>query len=208
MARHMDSHGETCIHWAARRGWGSLIVAILRAAEKYKKGSTRGLLNIRNNKGHSAIDIGANETVKELIRREMSRLGEKEAERGVTRARLKRGLMKAKMVGVGGGGEMAAMKRGMEGAGKGKVVVVVVAVVSEGRERASTRRSISTNTNIKTGTWTVWKSCRAEYSKSRRESSSRKRQMQSGCAESTRRRKEAPILLITILGTAGCLMSY
>ena len=39
-----DFSGDTALHWAARRGWGTLLLAVLRKSESVAPGSTRGVI--------------------------------------------------------------------------------------------------------------------------------------------------------------------
>jgi hypothetical protein len=95
-----DSFGDTPIHWASRRAHGSLIAQMLAKSEEFQgSGSTRGLLTMTNNKLHIPIDVATNETVRELIRREMRRLGASKAKHKKTVNKIRGGLLRARMVG-------------------------------------------------------------------------------------------------------------
>ena len=95
-----DSFGDTAIHWASRRGHGSLIVSMLAASEEYQGGgSTRNLLTKANNKLHIPLDVCASETVRALIQKQMQRLGERNVKHKKTVNKLRGGILRAKMVG-------------------------------------------------------------------------------------------------------------
>ncbi|GBG34281.1 Ankyrin repeat domain-containing protein 1 [Hondaea fermentalgiana] len=91
-----DMHGDSIFHWCARRGRGSMIRHLLRAAEKVKPGSTRDVLELRNNRGRSAIDVAANETVTALISQEKENA---EKLKSLANMKLRKGLAKARVVG-------------------------------------------------------------------------------------------------------------
>ena len=95
-----DSHGDTAFHWAARRGHGTLIAVMLAKSEEFQgASSTRGVLEMDNNKLHIPLDVASNETVAGIIRREMARLAERDKAHKKTIGRIRGGLMRAKMVG-------------------------------------------------------------------------------------------------------------
>ncbi len=95
-----DSFGDTPVHWASRRAHGSLIAQMLAKSEEFQGSrSTRGLLTMTNNKLHIPIDVATNETVRELIRREMKRLGASKAKHKKTVNKIRGGLLRARMVG-------------------------------------------------------------------------------------------------------------
>ncbi len=114
--RHQDAHGDTALHWAARRGWGTIMVAVLRAGEKAKANSTKDLISVTNFKGQTPFDVARGETVKELIVRELKFAAETAAGRMKTVSRVKRGLLKAKMMGAQVGGEINQLKAQVRGA--------------------------------------------------------------------------------------------
>lgn len=117
----LDSHGDSAVHWAARRGWGTLIPAMLHASEEYQGGgSVRGVLDVPNAKELTPIDIAANETVRELIRREMTRLGEKAHTHKKHIKKMKNGLLKAKTLSTVKDQDSMEAKRYGKKKGKGK----------------------------------------------------------------------------------------
>jgi|EP00945_MAST-04E_sp_MAST-4E-sp1_P008782 hypothetical protein len=97
--RHKDAQGDTAIHWASRRGWGTLLRSLVRTSEKVNPGSSRHLLHMKNNKDHTPLDLAANETVKGMIKTEMSILGEISKERKGLLGRMKKGFAHAKIIG-------------------------------------------------------------------------------------------------------------
>ena len=86
--RAQDIQGDTPIHWASRRGWGTLLCMLVKWSEKFKPGSSRGILKIKNNKGKVALEVAKNETVVQLVNREQARLAVAEGERSKLVGRL------------------------------------------------------------------------------------------------------------------------
>ena len=97
--RHQDAQGDTAIHWASRRGWGTLLRSLVRTSEDENKGSSSHLLSAKNNKLHTPIDVATNETVRMIIRAEMTLLGELHKERKHVLGKLKKGFAHAKILG-------------------------------------------------------------------------------------------------------------
>ena len=100
-----DSHGDTCMHWGARRGWGSMLRNVLKHAERVKPGSTKGLLLVRNAKNKTCKDVAKNETVAQLIQQQMNQYGERDKKHAGLMARMRKGLGKAKVLGMNIGGD-------------------------------------------------------------------------------------------------------
>jgi predicted lactoylglutathione lyase len=95
-----DSTGDNPFHWAARRGHGTLITAMLHRSEEFQgSSSTRGCLSSENNKLLTPLDVATNETIQKLIKKELKRHGEKNHARKKSVARIRGGLLRAKMVG-------------------------------------------------------------------------------------------------------------
>ena len=95
-----DSHGDNAFHWAARRGHGSLITTMLRRSEEFQGShSTQHVLALENNKLMTPLDVATNETVQQLIKKELKKHGEKENSRKKGKNRMKAGMLRAKMVG-------------------------------------------------------------------------------------------------------------
>ena len=106
-----DEQENTCVHWCARKGWGSMIKGVLKIAEKVKPGSTNGILTARNVKQYTPSDVAPNVTVQNLISREIKRYGAVEEKRQKTRNKMKKGLLKAKFMGADiGQKKLAAIK--------------------------------------------------------------------------------------------------
>lgn len=95
-----DYHGDTALHWAARRGWGTLLIALLRKAERVAPGSTRDVILIKNHKKKTAREVAANATIQELIAQEMQLVAKKEKKRTITVSRVRKGLLKARIMGA------------------------------------------------------------------------------------------------------------
>ena len=106
-----DKQDNTFVHWCARKGWGSMTKGVLKTAEKAKPGSTRGLLTARNVKNYTPVDVAANVTVQNLIGREIKRYGEAAQKRKGVMKKMKKGLLKAKIMGADiGQKKLAAVK--------------------------------------------------------------------------------------------------
>ena len=97
--RFKDAQGDTAIHWAARRGWGTLLKSLIRTSDEVAKGTSRHLLTAVNNKGHTPVQLATNETVRGLIQKELDRLGALAGERKGLLGRMKKGFAKAKFMG-------------------------------------------------------------------------------------------------------------
>lgn len=108
--RRVDAHGDTVLHWAARRGWGSLLIGLLRKAERVTPGVSRGLIKVKNIAGKTCQDCAKNETIREMVAREIKIEDDREMKRTQTSGRLRRGLLKARIMGANVGGTAAAIK--------------------------------------------------------------------------------------------------
>ena len=91
-----DMFGDNIFHYLSRSGRGTTLQFIKEFAEKARTGSTAGLLQVKNNRGKTCLDIAANASVASIIHRELSADQRKQKPAGA--AKLKRGPMK----GVGG----------------------------------------------------------------------------------------------------------
>ena len=97
--RFKDAQGDTAIHWAARRGWGTLLKSLIHTSDEVAKGTSRHLLSAVNNKGHTPLQLATNETVRGLIQRELDRLSKLAGQRQGLLGRMKKGFVKAKFMG-------------------------------------------------------------------------------------------------------------
>ena len=128
-----DYSGDTALHWAARRGWGTLLLAILRKSESVAPGSTRDVIGTvvrgctlvcvrlplsvcngwtppQNHKKKAAIDCAANATVRELIAKEARTGVKRDKKRAAAVSRVRKGLQKAKIMGANVGGTVSNVK--------------------------------------------------------------------------------------------------
>ena len=76
-----------------------MLRSLVRTSEDENKGSSSHLLSAKNNKLHTPIDVATNETVRMIIRAEMTLLGELQKERKHVLGKLKKGFAHAKILG-------------------------------------------------------------------------------------------------------------
>jgi len=103
--RMQDAGGDTAVHWAARRGYGTLVHAMVSYAEKCTPGVSRRLMTVKNNRGREALDLAPNGTVRAIIERAVEECGGREVSFGQQLKKFKRGIAKAKVLGMNVGGD-------------------------------------------------------------------------------------------------------
>mmetsp|Transcript_19011 Transcript_19011/g.31100 ORF Transcript_19011/g.31100 Transcript_19011/m.31100 type:complete len:339 (+) Transcript_19011:8-1024(+) len=111
-----DACGDTVFHWCARKGKGVLIENMLKLAERYNPGSTKGVLLIKNIRGRVCADVAANQSVVALIQREIEA---SKVEREDRLNKLKKGVFRAKLLGGVDGGDKAQMSKNQKRRYKG-----------------------------------------------------------------------------------------
>lgn len=94
--RSQDMFGDTVFHFLSRNGRGTTLQFIRTFAEKAKPGSCKGVLQIKNNKGKTCLDIAANESVANIIKRELAAEQQKQNK---SVSKLRKGLAKSKIIG-------------------------------------------------------------------------------------------------------------
>jgi len=62
-----DKEGNTCLHWASRMGWGSMLVSMINTYRKRHPTQSKGVLQIMNSRGRTCLEVAKNETVAELV---------------------------------------------------------------------------------------------------------------------------------------------
>lgn len=94
--RDQDMFGDTVFHFCARAGRGGMIPHLKSCAEKYRPGSTSGVLDILNLKGRKCIDVAANESVRAIIGRIQE--DDQNAKQAVSQ-RFRKSIAKGKIIG-------------------------------------------------------------------------------------------------------------
>ncbi|EQC40755.1 hypothetical protein SDRG_01826 [Saprolegnia diclina VS20] len=69
---HQDFHGDTPLHWAARRGWNSLVMHMVRFTEQSTPGSVQRLLSIENYHGYICVEVAPTSYLSDIIRKEFA----------------------------------------------------------------------------------------------------------------------------------------
>ncbi|KDO16052.1 hypothetical protein SPRG_18414 [Saprolegnia parasitica CBS 223.65] len=69
---HQDFHGDTPLHWAARRGWNSLVMHMVRFTEQATPGSVQRLLSIENYHGYICVEVAPTLYLSHVIRKEFA----------------------------------------------------------------------------------------------------------------------------------------
>ena len=64
-----DAHGDTALHWAARRGWAGIVVGMIQVAEKRSEGSTRSIYSVENQKNRIFLAVAKNQHVHALVKK-------------------------------------------------------------------------------------------------------------------------------------------
>ena len=103
--KHQDAQGNTCLHWTARKGYGTLTGALVAYAEGMNPGSTRGVLFLRNHRKKVPLDLAPNGTCRYLIERAIELSGGRENVHEQRMAKLRKGMVKARIVGTNVGGD-------------------------------------------------------------------------------------------------------
>ncbi|OQR93672.1 hypothetical protein ACHHYP_02359 [Achlya hypogyna] len=67
---HQDCHGDTALHWAARRGWNSLVMHMVRFAEASTPGIVNRLLAIENYHGYVCTEVARTSYLADVVRKE------------------------------------------------------------------------------------------------------------------------------------------
>mmetsp|Transcript_9892 Transcript_9892/g.25019 ORF Transcript_9892/g.25019 Transcript_9892/m.25019 type:complete len:244 (+) Transcript_9892:159-890(+) len=71
--KDQDAWGDSCFHWCARKGNRMAIAQLLQAAEKVKPGSTAGVLELRNARGRTCLDVAQTDSVHHFLEQEQLR---------------------------------------------------------------------------------------------------------------------------------------
>ncbi|RQM29031.1 hypothetical protein B5M09_003216 [Aphanomyces astaci] len=66
---HQDAHGDTAVHWAARRQWHSLVVFLVKHAEVVTQHSTVRVFALENYQGFTCLDVTKTSYLTELVKR-------------------------------------------------------------------------------------------------------------------------------------------
>jgi len=103
-----DRDGNTCLHWASRKGWGSMLVSMLNTYQKIQPTRSRGVLQIRNSRGRTCLEVAKNETVAELVRKRFEDQSSREKKSNELKKRFKVGAKK--MINLDGGLNTTAIK--------------------------------------------------------------------------------------------------
>ena len=98
--RAVDCHGDTALHHAVREGNGLVVQVVLAETEALRKGTAKGLLDVRNGKGRSCADLAKGEAVRLLLARIRLRQREKEERRKSGLGKLKMGVSKISLTRV------------------------------------------------------------------------------------------------------------
>ncbi|OQR95835.1 hypothetical protein THRCLA_07532 [Thraustotheca clavata] len=69
---HQDSHGDTPLHWAARRGWNSLVIYMAQHAQQQTPGIAPKLFSIENYHGYMCMEVGRTAYLSDVIRKEFA----------------------------------------------------------------------------------------------------------------------------------------